>query len=215
MTYYHSRKSRLENAFERCSVYGITGGSTDVVPLVESMLEGGIRIVQYREKGKTPSIRYHEALMLRHITERYGALLIINDYIDLALAVKADGVHIGQDDLPPRIVRTIVGESMLIGWSTHNIENLESANRYSDCIDYIGVGPVYATPTKPNAIPVGLSYVAWAAKHSVLPTVAIGGITVDNVRQVWDQQPTMVCAVRAIVESPHMDITIEDLCNEN
>lgn len=215
MKHYSNRKGRLEKAFEKCPIYGITGGSSDVVSLVEAMLEGGIRIVQYREKQKTPMIRYHEALLLRHITERYGALLIINDYIDLALAVKADGVHIGQDDLPPRVVRAIVGDSMIIGWSTHNIEDLENANRYSDCLDYIGVGPVYATPTKPHVMPVGLSYVAWAAQHSVLPTVAIGGITVDNVRYVWKQQPTMICAVRAIVESSNIELTIKELCNEN
>ena len=205
------RRKTLEQAFTSCPIYGITSNAKDVVLTVQHMLESGIRIIQYREKHKSPKIQYHEALLLRQLTRRYGALLIIDDHVDLAMAVHADGVHIGQDDLPPKAVRRIVGPHMLIGWSTHGLEDLKWANTYSHIIDYIGVGPVYATQTKPNAHPVGLSYVQWASTFSKVPTVAIGGINVENVQDVWACQPTMICAVSAVVESPHMKDTVECL----
>lgn len=211
MTEQNYRRSKLKTAYEECPIYGITGGSRDVVTLVKAMLEGGIRIIQYREKHKTPMIRYHEALALRQLTNLYGALLIIDDYVDLAIAVEADGVHIGQDDLPPTVVRHIVGNEMIIGWSTHKIEDIEAANRYADSIDYIGVGPIYATQTKPNSYPVGLAYVRYAAQHSVLPTVAIGGIKIHNASAVWAEQPTMICAVSEITEAERMADVIEQL----
>lgn len=99
-----TRKEKLTRALDACPIYGITGGNRDVVPLVQDMLSVGIRIIQYREKHKTPIICYQEAMVLRQLTSAYHASLIIDDYVDLALAVHADGVHIGQDDLLPNTV---------------------------------------------------------------------------------------------------------------
>ena len=164
-----SRREKLTKVLDTCPIYGITGGNRDVVPLVQDMLSAGIRIIQYREKYKTPILRYQEAMILRQLTSAYHAVLIIDDYVDLALAVHADGIHIGQDDLPPNTVRRIVGPDMLIGWSTHSINDLKCANRYQNIIDYIGVGPVFSTQTKPNAQPVGISYVQWAKQFSKFP----------------------------------------------
>lgn len=99
-----TRKEKLTRALDACPIYGITGGNRDVVPLVQDMLSAGIRIIQYREKHKTPIICYQEAMVLRQLTSAYHTSLIIDDYVDLALAVHADGVHIGQDDLLPNTV---------------------------------------------------------------------------------------------------------------
>lgn len=157
---------------------------------------------KHREKHKTSIIRYQEAKVLRQLTSAYHASLIIDDYVDLAVAVHEDGIHIGQDDLPPNIVRRIVGPDMLIGWSTHSINDLKCTNRYQNVIDYIiGVGPVFTTQTKPNAHPVGISYVHWAEQYSKLPIVAIGGIKISNVESVWKVQPDFICAVSELIES--------------
>lgn len=171
-----NRKDKLTEVMNACPIYGITGGTRDVVPLVKDMLSAGIRIIQYREKGKTPILRYQEAMILRRLTSNYHALLIIDDYVDLALAVHADGVHIGQADLPPNTVRRIVGPNMLIGWSTHSISDLKVANRYTGVIDYIGVGPIFSTQTKPNANPVGISIYIGQSSLVRLPLLLLGAL---------------------------------------
>ena len=99
-----TRKEKLTRALDACPIYGITGGNRDVVPFVQDMLSAGILIIQSRDKHKTPIICYQEAMVLRQLTSAYHASLIIDDYVDLALAVHADGVHIGQDDLLPNTV---------------------------------------------------------------------------------------------------------------
>ena len=100
------------------------------------------------------------------------------------MAVDADGVHIGQTDLPAQVVRQLIGNDKIIGLSTHSEEQLQKANMLGDIIDYIGVGPVYATQTKKNAVPVGFSYVEYATKNSKHPFVAIGGIKEHNICDV-------------------------------
>ena len=135
------------------------------------------------------------------MTSTYHALLIIDDYVDLSLAVHADGVHVGQDDLPPNTIRRMVGADMLIGWFTHSINDLKCANRYQNITDYIGVGPVFSIHAKPNAHPVGISYVHWAKQYSKLPIVAIGGIIVYNVESVWKAHLDFICAVLELTES--------------
>lgn len=161
---------------------------------------------KYREKHKTPILRYQEAKVLRQLTSAYHALLIIDDHVDLALAV-----HVGQDDLPPNTVWRMVGADMLIGWSTHSINDLKCANRYQNIIDYIEVGPVFATQTKPDAHPVGISYVQWAKQFSKFPIVAIGGIKTSNVERVWKAHPDFVCAVSELTESQDMHNTVYEL----
>ena len=120
----------------------------------------------------------------------------VNDRIDLALAVDADGVHLGQDDLPTEVARSLMGNERLIGRSTHCLAHLQRAE--SEGVDYLGVGPVNATPTKPNRQPVGLSYVEEAAQKASLPWFAIGGIdssTLGDVRQAGAQRVAVVTAV--------------------
>lgn len=166
---------------------------------------------KYREKHKTPIIRYQEAKVLRQLTSAYNALLIIDDYVDLTLAVHTDGIYICRDDLSPNTVQRVVGPDMLIVWSADSINDLKCANRYQNIIDYIGVGPVFATQTKPNAHPVGISYVYWAKQYSKLPIVAIGGIKISNVENVWRVHPDFICAVSELNESQDMQNTVYEL----
>lgn len=169
-------------------IYTITAeamsNGRDNIEVVSQMLKAGIKFIQYREKTKPALDRYNECLKLRQMTRDNGAIFIIDDFIDLAIAVDADGVHIGQTDLPAQVVRQLIGNDKIIGLSTHSEEQLQKANMLGDIIDYIGVGPVYATQTKKNAVPVGFSYVEYATKNSKHPFVAIGGIKEHNICDV-------------------------------
>lgn len=148
-----------------------------------AMLDGGIRIIQYREKTKKMGRKYEECLRLRAMTRERGAAFIINDDIDLALLVGADGVHVGQEDLPVAAVRSLVGDSVAIGLSTHAPEEARAA--VAQGADYIGVGPIFETSTKEDVCaPVGLEYLDFVAKGVDIPFVAIGGIKERNLAEV-------------------------------
>jgi len=123
----------------------------------------------------------------------------VNDRIDLALAVEADGVHLGQGDLPPAVARQLLGPDRLVGRSTHALPQLRQA--VADGCDYVGVGPVNATPSKPGREPVGLAYVRQACAEQALPCFAIGGITSAAVPELQDAGASRVAVVRAITEA--------------
>jgi len=144
-------------------------------------------------------VRLEQARALRQLCARHGALFLVNDRIDLALAVDADGVHLGQGDLPPAIARRLLGPDRLIGRSTHALSQLQQA--IADGCDYVGVGPVNATPTKPGRDPVGLAYVEQAVAHSSIPFFAIGGIEAANLAAVQATGAERVAVVRAITEA--------------
>ena len=169
-------------------IYTITAeamsNGRDNIEVVGQMLKAGIKFIQYREKTKPALDRYNECLKLRQMTRDNGAIFIIDDFIDLAIAVDADGVHIGQTDLPAQVVRQLIGNDKIIGLSTHSEEQLQKANMLGDIIDYIGVGPVYATQTKKNAVPVGFTQRSTVTKNSKHPFVAIGGIKEHNICDV-------------------------------
>ena len=191
-----SRRQRLA----QCSLYLIVGAGPEQEPVVEAALEAGVRLVQYRAKEGTPGLtdrqRLAEARALAQRCARHGALFIVNDRPDLALAVGADGVHLGQDDLPTAEARRLLGPDRLLGRSTHALEQLRQA--LAEGCDYVGVGPVAATPTKPGRTPVGLDYVRQAAAHCPVPFFAIGGIEAANLASVQAAGATRVAVVRAI-----------------
>lgn len=181
------RRSRTKRVFQLSGLYCLTdsqlSGGRDSITVVRQMLDGGARIIQYREKNKNQLDMYQECLAIRNLTKAVKAVFFVNDNIALALAVGADGVHVGQDDLPVPVVRKLVGENMIIGLSTHSPEQAESAVAVG--ADYIGVGPVYPTQTKLNVCdPVGLQYVEFVANHIDIASVAIGGINEDNCEAV-------------------------------
>lgn len=171
------------------------------IEVAREILACGVPILQYREKSKKARQMYEECQVLRAMTQQYGALLIINDHLDLALAVGADGVHIGQDDLPLTKVREIVGPNLLIGVSTHSPDQAKAAVRGG--ADYIGVGPLYATKTKIDVCqPLGLDYLEYIVKNLAIPFVAIGGIKENNLAEVIKAGALTVALVTEIVGDP-------------
>ena len=209
------KRQEAMECFKAFPIYGITAESMsegrNSVEVVEAMLQAGIRFVQYREKEKSGLDRYEQCLAIRELTRKYGAAMIIDDFVDLAIAVDADGVHIGQEDLPVQVVRRLLGPDKLIGLSTHEPAQLAKANELAEQLDYVGVGPVYATQTKKTALPVGLEYVTYTAQHSRLPFVAIGGIKEHNIQAVAQAGATQVAVVSDITSAPDIQGKIKRL----
>lgn len=161
----------------------ITGASSSGSPDadVSVLLESGIRWVQYREKNKTKKDMLYEALRLREIAGKYDACFIVNDHVDIALAVDADGVHLGQDDLPLAEARKIMG-NRIVGISTHSLDEALSAERGG--ADYIGFGPVFLTTTKDAGAPKGVDVLRQIKDSVSIPVIAIGGIKAGNIQSV-------------------------------
>jgi len=171
------------------------------IEVASEILASGVPILQYREKAKKVREMYEECLVLRAMTQQYGALFIVNDHLDLALAVGADGVHIGQDDLPLLKVRDLVGPDFLIGVSTHS--RAQALEAVSGGADYIGVGPLFETNTKIDVCnPVGLDYLNYVVKNLNIPFVAIGGIKEHNLAEVIKVGARTVALVTEIVGNP-------------
>lgn len=183
-------------------LYGLTAEKFSLgrsnFAVVKEMLEAGIRIIQYREKEKKDLAKYEECLTLRKLTAEYGATFIIDDDVEIAKLVKADGIHIGQEDLPIELVRDSVGDNMIIGLSTHSPEQARDAVKRG--ADYIGVGPIFATQTKKDVCAaVGLEYLDYVVNHISVPFVAIGGIKAENIGEVAARGAKCIALVTEIV----------------
>ncbi|MBE9057991.1 thiamine phosphate synthase [Sphaerospermopsis sp. LEGE 08334] len=183
----------------RSRLYLVTSPVDNLLETVEACLKGGLTLLQYREKSADDVIRLDRARKLRQLCHDYGALFIINDRIDLALAVDADGVHLGQQDLPIAVARQLLGPQRLIGRSTTNQKEMQGA--IAEGADYIGVGPVYETPTKAGKAAAGLDYVRYAAKNCQIPWFAIGGIDTSNINDVIDAGAQRVAVVRSLMQA--------------
>ena len=184
-------------------IYGITaekfsrGRGNPAV--VQEMIAGGVAVVQYREKHGAKTFRemLAECTAIRRLTRDSGVPFIVNDYVELAMLADADGVHLGQDDLPVAAVRQRVGPK-IIGLSTHSPDQARAA--LAAGVDYIGVGPLFATRTKEDVCaPVGLDYLDYVLREIPLPAVAIGGIKQRNIDQVIARGARTVCLVTEIV----------------
>lgn len=192
------RRRRLSG----CRLCLVTSPVAELERIVEQALVAGVRLVQYRAKegaGLDDRRRLEQAQRLRDLCAHHDALFLVNDRIDLALAVEADGVHLGQDDLPVAVARRLLGPECLVGRSTHCLEQLRRA--VAEGCDYVGVGPVHATPTKPGREPVGLAYVEAAAAEAPIPFFAIGGIDATNLAAAQAAGAWRVAVVRAITEA--------------
>ena len=176
---------------------GGSDSSSAMVKRVELALIAGVSLVQYRRKNGGDSLRLQEARQLAELCQAHQALLVINDRIDLALLVDADGVHLGQDDLPHTEARRLMGPNKLIGRSTHRLDQLDQAQR--DGADYLGVGAVYATATKADRTAAGLDWVKQASGSATIPWFAIGGIKSHNIVEVLEAGATRVAVVSAIM----------------
>jgi thiamine-phosphate pyrophosphorylase len=164
---------------------------------LHAALAGGVDIVQLREKHASDQALLGTARRFASACAEHDALLIINDRPDLVVAAGADGVHIGQDDMPVANAREIIGPERIVGLSTHTPGQIDAAGG----VDYIGVGPVNATPTKPGRPAVGLELVGYAAHHARVPFFAIGGIDATNVAGVRAAGAERVAVVRALVQA--------------
>jgi thiamine-phosphate pyrophosphorylase len=153
------------------SIYLVTDDAyfkdRDLVSTIEQAIQGGITALQYRFKNKTSRQMYEELLVLRELTKRYNVELVVNDRVDLALAVSADGVHVGENDLPPDVVRKLVGDRMYIGYSVNSLEKLREVEHLP--IDYIGFGSIYETSTKKDYKLVGIEALRQAVKMTSKP----------------------------------------------
>jgi thiamine-phosphate pyrophosphorylase len=195
-------------------LYAITAenfsNGKDNITVVKQMLDADIKILQYRDKYKTKLEKFKQCEIIRKLTLDYGCFFIVNDDIDIALAVCSDGIHIGQDDLPLIKARELAGNNMIIGVSTNLPKQALLAQEQG--ADYIGAGPIYKTFTKDDAAcPVGLDYLDFCAKNITIPKVAIGGIKISNLREVCKYKPDNVCMITEITLSENIYATIKDI----
>ena len=167
---------------------------------LEAALRGGVDVIQLRDKRLGDDELIAAASEFRAAADAYGALFVLNDRPDLVAACRADGVHVGQDDAPPAAARALAGPDAIVGRSTHAPAQAAAADADPD-VDYLAVGPVHATPTKPGRPATGVEYVAHAAAHVTKPWFAIGGLHAGNVGEVLDRGATRVVVVRAIAEA--------------
>lgn len=191
----YERHQKLKDA----RLYLVTSPSDNLFATVEAALQGGLTLVQYRDKESEDLVRLERAAKLCNLCHQYQALFIVNDRVDLALAVNADGVHLGQQDIPLSLARQLLGSQRIIGRSTKNPEEMQRA--IQEGADYIGVGPVYETPTKAGRAAAGLDYVRYAVDHATIPWFAIGGIDLTNLPEVLAAGAERVAVVRAIMQA--------------
>ena len=194
-------------------IYGITGdnfsnGRSNYF-CVEEMIKGGIKIVQYRAKTKDTREKVKEAREIRELCRKNGVIFIVNDNVDIALLVDADGVHIGQEDMHPDDVRKLIGDNKIIGLSTHSEKQGMEAYKNPN-VDYIGVGPIFPTTTK-DTTPVGLGYLEYAVKNLDLPFVAIGGIKAQNIDAIIAKGAQRVCLVSEIIGADSISDMVRNL----
>ncbi len=169
-----------------------------------------LRLYKYREKKKKFKYMYDQLVIIRQMTKEAGAMLIVDDFVGLALAVGADGVHVGQEDIPVEAIKAIAPKDFIVGVSTHKPSMLERA--VESGADYIGVGPIYATQTKEDVCaPVGLDYLDYVAANVTIPFVAIGGIKENNIDDVFKSGCNLACLVTGIVGQSDIKKVVRDL----
>jgi thiamine-phosphate pyrophosphorylase len=171
-------------------------GGAGLHEFLEAVLGAGVELIQLREKELEAGPILERAEIFREVCERHGVPFIVNDRADLALAARADGVHLGQDDLPIPVARHVLGRNAIVGRSTHDPEQVRRAQ--DEDVDYVAVGPVHETPTKPGRPAAGIDLLPVAAKTLTKPWFAIGGIDAGNIPAVREAGARRVVIVRAI-----------------
>ncbi|MCX5726970.1 MAG: thiamine phosphate synthase [Candidatus Saganbacteria bacterium] len=186
-------------------LYVITDPGSEFSPeeIVKKAIAGGVRIVQFRDKMMSRGEYLKHSRKIREITKKAGVAFIVNDHVDIARACDADGVHLGDDDLSVSVARKIMGDDRIIGISVHNIDQAIKAER--DGADYIGIGPIFATPSKSGYMPIGTSIIREIKKKVKIPIVAIGGINEANIKEVLRAGAKRAAVIGAV--SLQKDIT--------
>ncbi|MCL1915270.1 MAG: thiamine phosphate synthase [Desulfovibrionaceae bacterium] len=201
----------MKRIFPRVDLYGITDQPLSLgrsnVRVVEELLGAGVRVIQYREKERKTGVMLEECMAIRILTREAGACFLVNDHVDIALLVDADGVHVGQEDLPVSAVRELIGPDRIIGLSTHAPEQARAAVEAG--ADYIGVGPVFATRTKKDVCaPVGLEYLRYVARNLDIPFTAIGGLKPENLGEAARAGAYCCAMVSALVSAPDIPAAV-------
>lgn len=194
--------SRRRDALAEAKLYLVAPGELPV-DVLQSVIEAGVDLVQLRMKSGDAAEVLEIGDQFGAVCEQSDVLFVVNDRPDIARALDADGVHLGQDDLPPSVAREIVGPEALIGRSTHSSQDIEHARseQAGGIADYIAVGPVYETPTAPGKPPVGLDLLSEAARTVPFPWFAIGGLNPRNIGGVVEAGARRIVVVRAITEA--------------
>jgi thiamine-phosphate pyrophosphorylase len=170
---------------------------------VRSAVKAGTQLIQYREKKTDTANMYKKACEIKALCREGNSKVIINDRIDIALAVDADGVHIGQSDMPYDVARKLLGDDKIIGVTVHNVAEAVEAERRG--ADYLGVSPIFITNTKMDAgIPCGLSTLKKIRQECSIPIAAIGGISAENVDEVIEAGADMICMISAVIQSTNV-----------
>ncbi len=183
----------------------------DIVTVATAALDGGATTIQLRDKTASTRVLIEEGLVLRRLTRERGALLIINDRVDVALAVEADGAHVGQEDMPATLARQLLGPRRILGVSVANRE--EAGAAIAAGADYLGVGPIFPSPGKADAGPAtGLHLLTEIAACYPMPLVAIGGITAENATEVMQAGAAGVAVITAVVYAEDIAGATHQLC---
>ena len=190
------KKSALKNSRLYLILDKTACGRKNTKRILKRALQGGVDIVQFRDKFSSTKKMAQEARRLLPLCRKYHVPFIINDRLEVALQVNADGLHIGQEDMPPALARKILGEGKIIGLSCHSIEQVKRAQK--EKCDYMGFGPVFRTATKPNVRPIGVSDFIKALKVSRKPIFAIGGITESRIFKLFVPGKTRIAVCREL-----------------
>ena len=205
-------KQLLEN-----NLYLITNEKPNLIEDIENLLIGGVKIIQHRFKEKDDSKNLKKAKIIRKLCKKHGAIFIVNDRLDIALASEADGVHLGQNDLDLISARKILGFSKIIGISANNEQDIEQAI-FNGC-DYLGIGPVFKSNTKKNKVPLGIDNIKKLTKDIKIPWYAIGGIKNENIPQLKSNNINKVAIVSDIMDDENPKnkamIILKSLNHEN
>ncbi|HUK56614.1 MAG TPA: thiamine phosphate synthase [Nitrospiria bacterium] len=202
------RTGRLPSGLYLILDHGLLAGRS-LTDVALQAIAGGAECLQYRAKNLSKREAYFNALQLRALTRQNGATFLVNDWVDLALAVGCDGVHLGQDDLPLSAARALLGPDPIIGVSVHTLEQAREAERGG--ADYLGIGPVFSSTTKQARPPLGCDALKTFREQVRIPIVAIGGISRLNVRQVMATRVDGVAVVSAVLSQPDIQAATADL----
>ena len=194
---------RMMRPLHDCRLYGILDlgyvETCNTAHIVKQMIEGGVDVIQLRGKENSIEKLIDVAAALHELTTKSSTPLIVNDYAEIASRVPVEGVHVGQDDDSIELARCKAGRAILVGKSTHTVEQARAAER--EGADYVGFGPIFATPTKPQYLPVGLADIRRVHAEVGLPIFCIGGINIDNLQSVIDAGAKRVVMVSALLKA--------------
>lgn len=197
----------------RTDIYAILGedfsNGKDNTQIVKELIDANVKLIQYREKNKNKKEKYEQCKIIRQMTKKSGVTFIVNDDLDIALAINADGIHIGQEDMPIEQVKNIA-PNMIVGLSTHNEEQAKEAVKKG--ADYIGVGPIFNTNTKENVEKSkGLEYLKWVSENIGIPYVAIGGIKEENILLAKNYGANCFAMISEIVGAKNIKSKVESI----